>query len=146
MGSRGRSYETAIGVGIVVVLAIVFFLSGGGTPTKTHPDRQATTAAAVDGAATGAGTVRLAELPPEAQHTVRLIRDGGPFPYSQDGAVFANREGHLAPQPRGFYHEYTVDTPGSSDRGARRIVAGQHGRLFYTDDHYRTFKRIIGTG
>ena len=142
MGSRIRSYETAIGVGIVVVLAIVFFLSGGGTASKTHPDRPATTAATVD----GGGIVRYAQLPPEGRHTVQLIRDGGPFRYSQDGAVFENREDHLPAQPRGFYHEYTVDTPGSPDRGARRIVAGQQGQLFYTDDHYRTFSRIIGTG
>jgi ribonuclease T1 len=141
MAARPRSYEAAIGVVIVAVLAIVFFLSGGGTG-KTHPGRQPTHATAVD----GAGTVSYRQVPPEAQQTVKRIRRGGPFPYSHDGAVFANREGHLPAEPRGFYHEYTVDTPGSSDRGARRIVAGQQGQLFYTDDHYRTFKRIIGTG
>jgi ribonuclease T1 len=142
MGTRPRSYETAVGVVIVAVLAVVFFLSGGGTAERTHPDRAQTSATAVD----GSGTIGFRRLPPEAQQTVRLIRQGGPFRYSQVGAGFANREGHLPAEPRGFYHEYTVDTPGSPDRGARRIVAGQQGQLFYTDDHYRTFKRIIGTG
>jgi ribonuclease T1 len=94
------------------------------------------------------GTVALAQLPAEAQHTERLIRAGGPFPYAKDGAVFGNRERTLARQPRGFYREYTVKTPGSRDRGARRIVCG--GRqaanpeaCFYTDDHYASFRQIV---
>lgn len=144
MASRPRTYETAIGVGIVVVLAIVFFLTGGGGSGDHEPGNRA--AQAASSTRHDSGTVRYAQLPPGAQHTVRLIERGGPFPYSQDGAVFENREGNLPAQPRGYYHEYTVTTPGSADRGARRIVAGQHGQLFYTDDHYRTFKRIIGTG
>ena len=87
-------------------------------------------------------TVTLAGLPPEAQHTVRLIRSGGPFPYSRDGVVFANREGRLPRERRGYYHEYTVPTPGARDRGVRRVVQGERGELYYTDDHYRTFRRI----
>jgi len=87
-------------------------------------------------------TVALSALPPEAQDTVRLVRAGGPFPYARDGVVFGNREGLLPAQRRGYYHEYTVRTPGARDRGARRIVAGANGELYYTGDHYRTFRRI----
>lgn len=83
-------------------------------------------------------------LPPEAQRTLRLIAAGGPFPFDRDGTVFQNREGRLPSQPRGYYREYTVTTPGSSDRGARRIVTGgaPPTEYFYTDDHYRSFRRL----
>lgn len=74
----------------------------------------------------------------------RAIDRGGPFAYRKDGAVFANRERQLPEQPRGHWREYTVPTPGSPDRGARRIIAGKTGELFYTRDHYRTFRRIRG--
>ena len=95
-----------------------------------------------------AGTVALAELPTQAQTTHRLILSGGPFPHQKDGTVFGNRERALPRQPRGFYHEYTVRTPGARDRGAKRIVCG--GRqperpeaCFYTADHYVSFQRIV---
>ncbi len=83
-------------------------------------------------------------LPLEAHDTLRLIAAGGPFPHRQDGSVFQNRENRLPRQPRGWYHEYTVRTPGSRDRGARRIVTGGEPprEYFYTDDHYRSFRRI----
>lgn len=84
-----------------------------------------------------------AQLPPEARETLALIRAGGPFPYARDGAVFGNREARLPKQPRGYYREYTVRTPGARDRGARRIVAGRAGEYYYTADHYRSFRRII---
>jgi len=82
-------------------------------------------------------------LPPEARQTIALVKAGGPFPYSRDGIVFNNREGQLPKKARGYYHEYTVKTPGERDRGARRIISGREGELYYTDDHYRTFKRVI---
>jgi ribonuclease T1 len=88
------------------------------------------------------GEVKSAALPREARDTLGLIRKGGPFPYKQDGTVFGNREGLLPKQPRGYYREYTVRTPGSRDRGARRIVAGGE-QYYYTDDHYRSFRRIL---
>jgi guanyl-specific ribonuclease Sa len=83
-------------------------------------------------------------LPPEADATLALIAAGGPFPYDRDGQVFGNFEGRLPKQPRGWYHEYTVPTPGLSHRGARRIVAGGKPptRFWYTDDHYETFREI----
>jgi ribonuclease T1 len=86
--------------------------------------------------------VALASLPPEAADTVTLIDAGGPFDHAQDGAVFENREGMLPERPAGYYHEYTVETPGSPDRGARRIVAGRNGELYWTADHYDSFARI----
>jgi ribonuclease T1 len=89
------------------------------------------------------GEIRAADLPPEARQTLALIAQGGPFPYRKDGSVFGNREGLLPPRERGHYREYTVRTPGARDRGARRIVAGRGGERYYTDDHYRSFKRII---
>ena len=89
------------------------------------------------------GSVRLEELPPEARSTLKAIQAGGPFPYERDGAVFSNRERQLPQRERGYYREYTVKTPGAHDRGPRRIVAGRDGDYYYTDDHYRTFRRII---
>jgi ribonuclease T1 len=86
--------------------------------------------------------VRASDLPAEARQTVALIRKGGPYPYARDGAVFANREGALPRQKRGYYREYTVKTPGERTRGARRIVAGSGGEFYYTDDHYNQFRRI----
>ncbi|HEV7647810.1 MAG TPA: ribonuclease domain-containing protein [Actinophytocola sp.] len=91
--------------------------------------------------------VKLADLPAEAGDTEDLISAGGPFPYPQDGTVFDNREGILPDCSDGYYHEYTVKTPGSPDRGARRIVTGSGGEHFYTGDHYETFSLIdLGSG
>lgn len=83
------------------------------------------------------------DLPREAQTTIKLIDKGGPFPYSRDGVEFQNRERLLPRKDRGYYHEYTVVTPGSQDRGARRIIAGANGELYYTDDHYASFKEVV---
>lgn len=83
-----------------------------------------------------------AELPAQARETIALISRGGPFPYERDGAVFGNFEKQLPPQSRGYYREYTVRTPGVKNRGARRIVAGRGGELYYTADHYQSFRRV----
>ncbi len=90
--------------------------------------------------------VVLADLPPEAQDTVDLIDADGPFPYDQDGGTFGNLEGLLPDFEDGYYPEYTVETPGSPDRGARRIIAGADGELYWTDDHYESFARSTLTG
>lgn len=87
-------------------------------------------------------TAHIVGLPDEAKQTLALIRRGGPYPYARDGIVFHNRENRLPAKPRGYYREYTVPTPGSKDRGARRLIAGQAGEFYYTQDHYRTFWRI----
>ena len=94
--------------------------------------------------------VRIDDLPVEARQTLARIKRGGPYAYRKDGSVFGNREKRLPAQPRGYYTEYTVKTPYSRDRGARRIVAGRgaernpatSGEYYYTDDHYRSFRRI----
>ena len=90
------------------------------------------------------GTISVAQLPEEARTTLELIDAGGPFPHRRDGIVFQNRERLLPEQPRGYYREYTVPTPGSRDRGARRIVTGGKPPLvfYYTADHYKSFRRI----
>ena len=90
-------------------------------------------------------TITLNELPDEALETLRLIRDDGPYPYSQDGSTFQNREGILPDEPRGHYQEFTVDTPGLSHRGARRFVHGADGALYYTDDHYSSFRELVSS-
>jgi ribonuclease T1 len=124
-------------MGLVAVLAVAVLtwavnqsggFSGGGREGDADP--------------TDLPRVALTELPPEAAQTVDLIQAGGPFPYDRDGVVFENREGLLPDKSSGYYHEYTVPTPGASDRGARRIIVGSGGELYWTDDHYRSFERI----
>ena len=98
----------------------------------------------------GSASIAIGRLPPEAQQVLRKIQNRETFPYRQDGQVFGNRERLLPNQPRGYYKEYTVPTPGADNRGARRIVAGQgkvgdvasSGEYYYTADHYRSFSRI----
>ncbi len=86
--------------------------------------------------------VAVADLPPEARDTLRLIKQGGPFPFARDGVVFSNYELHLPRKPRGYYREYTVTTPGAHNRGPRRIVCGPWPECYYSDDHYRIFRFI----
>ncbi len=89
------------------------------------------------------GTVCQTALPSQADDTLSLIANGGPFPYSQDGVVFQNREGVLPSQGYGYYHEYTVITPGSPTRGAQRIITGSSDQEdYYTSDHYASFYQI----
>ncbi len=88
-------------------------------------------------------TISFSQLPPEAKQTLVLIERGGPFPYPEkDGTVFSNRERLLPNQPRGYYREYTIPTPGRRDRGARRFVIGRQGEIYYTQDHYASFYRV----
>jgi ribonuclease T1 len=118
--------------------------------TATSESAPATTAAATVAAGAAATTdpasglpwIAPAELPAEGRETLALIAAGGPFPYARDGVTFQNREGILPDEVRGYYREYTVPTPGSDDRGARRIVAGAGGEQYYSDDHYSSFRRI----
>lgn len=97
-----------------------------------------------------AAAIRVAELPPEARSVLATIRAGGPFPYRRDGIVFGNRERLLPPRERGWYTEYTVPTPGARDRGARRLVVGGEPRalreVWYTADHYASFRRVVDAG
>ncbi|WP_394940749.1 ribonuclease domain-containing protein [Psychromicrobium sp. YIM B11713] len=88
-------------------------------------------------------TISASDLPQEAQQTLALIAKGGPYPYERDGVNFGNFEGVLPKQRGGYYQEYTVKTPGESDRGARRIIVGARGEKYYTDDHYESFRFIL---
>lgn len=120
-------------------VALLSALLVGGTVTATTADAAPTTAVA----AASVGSVCYSALPSQAHDTLDLIDQGGPFPYSQDGVVFSNREGVLPSQPSGYYHEYTVITPGSPTRGARRIVTGEESQEdYYTSDHYATFRLV----
>lgn len=117
-------------IGALVALMSALLVGG----TAVVPANAATTAV---------GSICHSALPSQAYDTLDLIESGGPFPYSQDGVVFQNREGVLPAQSTGYYHEYTVITPGSSTRGARRIVTGEeYQEDYYTSDHYVTFKLI----
>ncbi|MFJ9733887.1 ribonuclease domain-containing protein [Streptomyces sp. NPDC101171] len=118
---------------ITVAAAVLSTLLVGGTVSATT----------ADAAAASVGSVCYGALPPQAHDTLDLIDKGGPFPYSQDGTVFQNRENVLPSQQSGYYHEYTVITPGSPTRGARRIVTGEKTQEdYYTSDHYATFDLV----
>jgi ribonuclease T1 len=124
---------------LLLVVAGAWFVSGSGDDAAAP-----TTSASAAEMATPAGfdTITLDELPPEAIDTLVLIDTGGPYPYGADDEVFQNRERLLPDRARGYYREYTVETPGSDDRGARRIVTGEEGEMYYTDDHYDSFRWI----
>ncbi|WP_031029705.1 ribonuclease domain-containing protein [Streptomyces sp. NRRL WC-3725] len=117
---------TRVGAAAAVLSALLV----GGTVTATP-------------AAAAVGSICYSDLPSQAYDTLDLIERGGPFPYAQDGTVFQNREGVLPSRSSGYYHEYTVITPGSSTRGARRIVTGdEYEEDYYTSDHYATFDLV----
>ncbi len=117
--------------------------AGGGPPVIAGATSDGYSDLAPSAATTDLTTMAVADLPPEGIDTLALIATGGPFPYPQDGATFGNRERILPTAPEGFYSEYTVITPGSDDRGARRIVAGDDGSRFYTEDHYDSFREVV---
>lgn len=129
---------------VVLLLAVGIWLINGrdpGTSTSAPDSGQSTSGSTLVG---DLPLVQLADLPPEATETVALVEAGGPFPCEQDGGAFGNFEGLLPDRPDGYYSEYTVETPGSDDRGARRIVAGEEGELYWTADHYASFEQILG--
>jgi ribonuclease T1 len=107
-----------------------------GAPAADAPSGQATPAS-------GLPTVAVDTLPAQARATLTLIDQGGPFPYDRDGTVFGNNEGLLPDRQRGYYREYTVPTPGERDRGARRLVVGRDGDVYYTGDHYESFRQVL---
>lgn len=136
MSSRRRITVALVGL-LVLVLGgwLVKDLGSGGSGTPAPAPSSAT-----------AGRTALSALPAEAGQTWRLIERGGPFPYPRnDGVVFENRENRLPAEKSGYYHEYTVPTPGSADRGARRLITGSARELYYTGDHYATFVPVDPT-
>jgi ribonuclease T1 len=125
---------------LIALIILLLLLGGGYTFRALHGSNTHSSTA---------GSLRivpLASLPVQAQETVGLIQHGGPFRYPHDGIVYQNLERQLPAEPAGYYHEYTVLTPGSSDRGTRRIVTGRDGQFYYTADHYASFVRIQLSG
>jgi guanyl-specific ribonuclease Sa len=135
MGSRRRI--TVALIGLVVLVVVGWFVRDA--VTDEPAPAPAPVSQSVPGADSGLQVKPLSALPKEAGSTWRLIQKGGPYPSSRDGVVFENREKRLPRKPGDYYHEYTVATPGSEDRGARRLVHGTAGELFYTADHYASF-------
>ncbi|MDD4910708.1 MAG: ribonuclease [Sideroxydans sp.] len=156
---RGRKAWWWILVGLILVLSLAQ------ARNHHHPHAQFETPPVQSSSSSvltdAANVITVAQLPPEGRETLQLIKRGGPFPYPRDGVVFSNFERVLPKQARGYYHEYTVKTPGISHRGARRIVCGEVPagdrpmgaqllrsdpialpECYYTADHYQSFKRI----
>ncbi|MEU5958380.1 ribonuclease domain-containing protein [Streptomyces sp. NPDC047525] len=131
-----RFVPRVLGVLLCCLAILVTGCSSGG-------GGEAESSASAPAWARGMATVPVDRLPAEARRTLRLIDDGGPFPYEKDGSVFSNFERELPRRERGYYREYTVRTPGERDRGARRIVTGSGGETYYTDDHYTSFKAVL---
>jgi guanyl-specific ribonuclease Sa len=128
---------------VAVVFALLATLSTGVTAAEAVTSAPAVAAQNQCGDLAGFTHKALSSLPAEATTTYNLIQKGGPFPYPQnDGVVFDNREGILPACATSYYHEYTVPTPGASNRGTRRIVTGSDGEYFYTGDHYATFQVV----
>ncbi|MDQ1053041.1 ribonuclease T1 [Arthrobacter sp. SORGH_AS 212] len=114
--------------------------SASASPAPSRPAQAAPAPAQKN--PSGLPAIRESQLPAEGRRVLALIRAGGPYRYSQDDQAFGNFEGILPRRDRGYYREYTVPTPGESDRGARRIVAGADGEKYYTGDHYESFSFI----
>lgn len=127
----------------LLALVIALAIGYGVNALDGHSSHGNNTGGSGAGTSTSSAPVPLSTLPAAAAETVRLIERGGPFPYPHnDGVVFHNNEHRLPAEPDGYYHEYTVPTPGSPDRGARRIVTGRPGEFWYTADHYESFRRV----
>ncbi len=123
------------GIAKLVFTSVLLVLTGAGGAVQAKETNPAS------------ATVALNQLPPQGIETYQLIHQGGPFPFGKDGVVFGNRERLLPAAKRGYYHEYTVKTPRSRDRGARRIVCGGQATVpdacYYTADHYASFRKIV---
>lgn len=133
-------------IAALTALAAALLIGGPVTASAAPAQVPASISAPASFSAAAVGDICLSELPDEAHVTLDLIEAGGPYPYPQDGTVFQNREGLLPDQSADYYHEYTVETPGSDDRGARRIVTGEETREdYYTADHYASFDLVDHT-
>lgn len=138
-----RTWKTLLP--LLVLALVVGYLYTQRNATVTRPATSPITAPMDQPESSAASSEQLPTfLPPEAHHTLALIASGGPFPHRQDGVVFGNYEHLLPAKPRGYYQEYTVETPGAHDRGARRIITGGNPPevYYYTDDHYRSFREF----
>ncbi|MBB5869415.1 ribonuclease T1 [Allocatelliglobosispora scoriae] len=148
--SRPPRRLIVLGAGAAALVLLLAVLVGYAA-RRIGADEPAGTAAATASQApagratpvSGLATIAAADLPKQARDTLVLIDKKGPFPYSRDGIVFGNNEKILPARARGYYHEYTVPTPGEQDRGARRLVVGDQGDVYYTDDHYDSFRQVL---
>ncbi|MEW1637237.1 ribonuclease domain-containing protein [Streptomyces sp. NPDC093801] len=138
-----RSLSRVLGALFLCAVLVGAAGCGGGSAPAAPAPATAGAGATAPGWAKGMATVRADALPPQAREVLALIDKGGPYAYRQDGTVFGNFEKALPQRKRGYYHEYTVRTPGERDRGARRIVTGEGGEFYYTDDHYETFRAVL---
>ncbi|WP_394613046.1 ribonuclease domain-containing protein [Lentzea sp. JNUCC 0626] len=140
--SPGRRLTVAL-VGLIALVVIGWFVkdtTSSAPPVESSKPVASSAAQGLPGAASGLDVQALSKLPVEAAKTWKLIEANGPFPYPRnDGVTFQNREKRLPAKDSGYYKEYTVPTPGSPDRGARRIVTGSSKEVFYTGDHYSSF-------
>ncbi|MGW4209763.1 ribonuclease domain-containing protein [Lentzea sp. NPDC004789] len=140
--SPGRRLTVAL-VGLIALVVVGWFVKDNVSSSPQKPPATpsaSASGAAVPGASSGLEVQALSKLPAEAAKTWKLIESKGPFPYPRnDGVTFENREKRLPQQKSGYYKEYTVPTPGSPDRGARRLITGSASEVFYTGDHYSTF-------
>lgn len=140
------SARTLLAAAGIVVIALLAVLVVNQCATGGPAGSGGSAGSAVAGGVTprsGLPTIAAAQLPAQATAVLALVDRGGPFPYAQDGTVFSNREGLLPKRPSGYYREYTVTTPGSPDRGARRLIVGRAGDVYYTNDHYESFRQVI---
>jgi ribonuclease T1 len=134
VGSRRRITLALVGLVVLVLVGWLVKLNTGASGGPPSPP-----AGMVPGASSGMAVKALSDLPPEVRDTWQLIVKGGPYPYREDGQTFQNRERLLPQEKAGYYREYTVDTPGSDDRGAQRLIHGSGKELYYTADHYKSF-------
>ncbi len=150
MSRSTRQVVQLVGVAFVALAIFTAYLvldNGGGADSGAPlPGVKVTQSTQATGSAdpvSGLTWIDEAKLPAQAKETLELIRAGGPYPYPRnDDQTFGNREGLLPKKSTGYYKEYTVVTPGSQDRGERRIIKGAGGELYYTADHYQSFRRI----
>ncbi len=139
------------GVLAAIVAVVLWWWQGSGDGAERDPLQETSSTPTAGTTSTplsatdpesGLPWVAIEDLPVEAEETLVLIDDGGPFPYDRDGITFGNFEGILPDHSRGYYTEYTVPTPGLSHRGARRVVVGNNDEYYWTEDHYESFERI----
>jgi len=146
MTSRNRLIAVAVLLVCAIAAAAAYALLGNRTSASTPAKPSAATVKPSAGtwvpSNPAIADVCRSGLPGQARDTLTLIAKGGPYPYRSDGVVFENRESRLPRQPKGYYHEYTVVTPGSDDRGTRRVVTGRAGEEYWTADHYSSFQEI----